>query len=843
MKKLIILVFTFYSSAFTQININYLHTSVPDFRVSNGITGSNMHGNPYVDSDSSGNFTAVWMDSRSGASYFYAQVFDNVGTPISNNIIVNENNPLSYEGIKPSIAVNDEGNFMITWKDNNNIYISNFDNRGNKIKEIIFNDTPDHNFSDPQALVDGLSNFVVCFTAFERVYIQKFDAIGNKIGGLIKLQNSDDPWDYYSTSYLASDNEGNFYFTWCYSNEIFLQRFSNDGNKIGELILINDKFGYYISPKIIINDDKSFIVSWGTRDSLWVTGFSSNCSIKKSALTINENPVDYNYPRGGNYSIGCDRMGNYMLTWGTSGQKLNKNFEMIGANFETIEDIPISQSLSKSKDGSFVIIYNYNNKKIYGQLLNSDGSKQGAKFIVNDDTATSPEYSPTISIANSGDFIISWIDTRNNFDELFYQSYNANGEKILENHSAGTESNHRIPLKSISFNNNFLLLYKSKPSLNFSGYNIKENSIIDSFYINHRFSNDFSVNKGFNNYFLICSISSINEEHKLSFYKYSYEGVQIGEKTEITRYASSIEKPSISSNENGEFFVTWIERLWNYYDAIFAQRLDIDANFVNIPFRILTVNTENISYKKQITSQKVVFDNLGRFYLAWLLNDLDFTPNIFLSEYSSDNQLLNTVNVCPSGEPIPKQELKMPVDENGKFVLVWEDSRKGDTDIYAQLFSSDSLRIGNNFKISNYSDAKKTNPSIVFRNGKIYSTWIDYRSEERGIDIWANIIDAHDVNSSIEKRNNIPEKFSLFQNYPNPFNPDTQITYSIPTTERVLLKIYDVLGCEVVTLVNQEQLPGSYKVIFNAVGLSSGIYYYQIKASNFSDTKKMILLQ
>ncbi|RKY94959.1 MAG: hypothetical protein DRQ01_01065 [Ignavibacteriae bacterium] len=95
--------------------------------------------------------------------------------------------------------------------------------------------------------------------------------------------------------------------------------------------------------------------------------------------------------------------------------------------------------------------------------------------------------------------------------------------------------------------------------------------------------------------------------------------------------------------------------------------------------------------------------------------------------------------------------------------------------------------------------------------------------------------------------------FNLHQNYPNPFNPNTLIKYQIPELRFVTLKVYDVLGNEVATLVNEEKSAGSYEVEFSAIGgsasggdaynLSSGIYFYKLQAGNFVETKKMILLK
>jgi photosystem II stability/assembly factor-like uncharacterized protein len=89
----------------------------------------------------------------------------------------------------------------------------------------------------------------------------------------------------------------------------------------------------------------------------------------------------------------------------------------------------------------------------------------------------------------------------------------------------------------------------------------------------------------------------------------------------------------------------------------------------------------------------------------------------------------------------------------------------------------------------------------------------------------------------------IPGNFSLKQNYPNPFNPTTVLEYSIPSNQLVELKVYNLLGKEVTTLVNNYQIAGNYKVEFNGAKLSSGVYFYRIKAGNFIQTRKLILMK
>jgi hypothetical protein len=86
-------------------------------------------------------------------------------------------------------------------------------------------------------------------------------------------------------------------------------------------------------------------------------------------------------------------------------------------------------------------------------------------------------------------------------------------------------------------------------------------------------------------------------------------------------------------------------------------------------------------------------------------------------------------------------------------------------------------------------------------------------------------------------------EFNLYQNYPNPFNPSTKITFHISDLSWVSLKIYDVLGREVTTLINEEKPAGTYEVTWNAANLSSGVYFYELKAGGYSATKNLLLLK
>ena len=94
-----------------------------------------------------------------------------------------------------------------------------------------------------------------------------------------------------------------------------------------------------------------------------------------------------------------------------------------------------------------------------------------------------------------------------------------------------------------------------------------------------------------------------------------------------------------------------------------------------------------------------------------------------------------------------------------------------------------------------------------------------------------------------EELNEIPTEFLLTQNYPNPFNPSTKIRYSVPQSSNVTIKVFDILGNEIETLVNEEKPVGTYEITWYAANLPSGIYFYKLQAGSFVETKKMILIK
>ncbi|MBL1215740.1 MAG: T9SS type A sorting domain-containing protein, partial [Ignavibacteriae bacterium] len=176
--------------------------------------------------------------------------------------------------------------------------------------------------------------------------------------------------------------------------------------------------------------------------------------------------------------------------------------------------------------------------------------------------------------------------------------------------------------------------------------------------------------------------------------------------------------------------------------------------------------------------------------------------------------------------------------------LVYTRNSEGFTKIYLNSNEIISDSLGGDF--SNWDDsfplilaneATNDRPWLgEFYRLSIYNTMLS----QQKVDSLFNYSNITDVKN---EKSNTPSDYRLDQNYPNPFNPNTKIRFSIPRRGNVNLKVFNILGEEIVDLVNSELKSGAYSVDFNAEDLPSGIYFYQLITENFSDVKKMILLK
>ena len=186
------------------------------------------------------------------------------------------------------------------------------------------------------------------------------------------------------------------------------------------------------------------------------------------------------------------------------------------------------------------------------------------------------------------------------------------------------------------------------------------------------------------------------------------------------------------------------------------------------------------------------------------------------------------------------------ISVSGQVVhVVWNDERDFNNEIYYKRSTDAGVSWGFDTRLTN-NTALSWFPSVSVSGSSVHVVWQDHRDDNS--EIYYKLNPTGNPVSILNVSYELPTKFSLYQNFPNPFNPTTSIKFDIQKTTATKLIIYDALGREVTTLVNEQLSAGSYQVDWPAPtgdgsNYTSGVYFYTLQAGDYKETKKMLLLK
>ncbi len=313
------------------------------------------------------------------------------------------------------------------------------------------------------------------------------------------------------------------------------------------------------------------------------------------------------------------------------------------------------------------------------------------------------------------------------------------------------------------------------------------------------------------------------------YYKHSTdEGISWGTDTRLTNNTATSDKPSVSVSGSAVHVVWQDLRDPGGYEIYYKRSSDGGVNWSSDTR--LTNDSAGSGFSSVSVSGSVVHviwadtrdGNFEIYYktsanagISWG-SDTRLTNYAFASEFPS---------LSVSGEVVH---------------VVWYDSRDDNEEIYYKSSTDAGTSWSADVRLTNNPGASIF-PSVSASGSAAHVVWLDNRDGNPEIyykrNPTGNQIGIENISTDI------PKTFSLYQNYPNPFNPVTKIRFDIPKSDFISLKIFDVLGREVWQLVNEQLEPGTYEVDWNAENYPSGIYYYIIKTTAFSQTKKMVLIK
>lgn len=349
--------------------------------------------------------------------------------------------------------------------------------------------------------------------------------------------------------------------------------------------------------------------------------------------------------------------------------------------------------------GNFVVVWEdrrNGDPDIYAQRYNNRGELQGYNFRVDDDAGNSWQYLPAIAIDNIGNFVIAWADRRESWlnPNIYAQRFSSSAQFLGQN---------------FQIKDNYYIFTQEYPAITSSG--------------------------GGN--FVVVWNDDRNGNLDIYAQRYDSNGIPQGKNFRVNDDINSSQQyfPSVSADGSGNFVVVWEDERDGNPD-IYAQRYNSSGIPQGANFKV----NDYSGSARELVPIAIAVDGHCNFIVVWT-DARNGTPDIYAQRYSSSgvpqgaNFRVNDDNGS-SWQVLPA----IASDGSGNFVVVWQDDRNGDPDIYAQLFDNQEKIIGCNYRVNSDSSTKdQIYPDVKLVNGHIYYTWQDNRIEGQGYDIFARV--------------------------------------------------------------------------------------------------------
>ena len=439
-----------------------------NFKV-NDDTGDNHQDYPAITTDGWDHYVVTWMDSRNGNPDIFAQMYDVNGNPIGQNFKVNTDVGDTQQ-YTPDIDFYASTSFVIAWVDERNvqpdIYAQKFDQNGVTIgdNKKVNDDVTGINHRNPSVATGGWGEYVVAWTddrnSKREIFAQEYSAANNKDGPNYRVSGSSE--DEHDLPCIAMDGVGKAIIVWEFGadrhidSEIVAQRYQTDGSPIGNTIKINDDVGsaFQYVPVVAVDDQENFIIVWeDTRNDhtdIFAQRYDQDGQPLAGNFKVNDDDEDVYHQ---NVDIAVRPSGEFIITWQDKrngnedifAQQYDKDGSALGPNFQVNDNTDVTDQMSPSvamdAQGNFVIAWEdrrCDERDIFAQRYDSQGLPVGNNFRVNDDIGNHYQWTPSVAMDGSGNFIICWNDQRNN-DDIYAQRYDANGSALGSNFRVNDE--------------------------------------------------------------------------------------------------------------------------------------------------------------------------------------------------------------------------------------------------------------------------------------------------------------------------------------------------------------------------------------------------------------------
>jgi hypothetical protein len=469
-------------------------------------------------------------------------------------------------------------------------------------------------------------------------------------------------------------------------------------------------------------------------------------------------------------------------------------------------------------------------------ILGSRVDKYGNDIDQEDIIVTpSPQTQISPSVSSDGDnYFIVWEDNRRQLDfdiygtRLDHSGINLNPEGIFISSSFGLTGDN---FPQVAFGSFYYLTIWYDYDSQLFGARVNQNGILtdsSALYYGHL---------GHPN----PSLASDGDKYLISAGREDLQGLLVDQTgTVINSFAiwqiDETGDPQITFNGNN-YLMVWENNTNDLAWDIYGTLVDPDGV-------VLQPNGIEICINEGDQSNPSTASDGTNYLVVWQ-DSANSQKNIWGIRVDSTGTLIDT-EAFPISLAQSDQEYPMVAYDGNDYIVVWQDNRNGvDYDIYGAKVSIDGSVV-DSFVVSE-ALGDQLAPQITYSSGNqvlvVYSGWTsDYEGKNYDcMRIWGRYLEG--VSGVDAQSSELVTEYKLEQCYPNPFNPTTTIQYSVKERSSVEIILYDVLGRQIEVLVKEEQDTGNYTINFNAGQIASGVYLYRLKAGNFIETKKMVLLK
>jgi hypothetical protein len=762
--------------------------------------------------DPQGIFLIAWTEVRNGVNEVYAQFYSGQGEETGYNFRVN-NNPLQGNE-DPDVVYCPDGRFVIVWKGGKNIYAKIYSYNGAVLIQdfIISQFIPqDKESYYPAVALYDEENMIVSWlvrepghdTSFYRVYAQRFSLDGALIGQCQQVNESF--WPFYSTQpTISSDSNGNFIVAWKeYETRLFARFFGKDAQPKGSQLQIAPLNSTDFGPVGVSMDRQGYSVACWVDDSQGICAQRFTLNGEAIGGLIDVNPNIYIQNQEILPSITHFNNEDFIITW--SNQR-NNNFDIFLRLYNK-DGIPIQASTQVSSDSGVTnqlfpsvatdgkdlwgVVWqdfrtgNPNRPHVFARFFDSKGTTIRSDFQV-DDGGGSVEGYPDICMGGDGSILISWAEYRDNSTSIYARQYTSMTDTVgrLVRVNDKTEWSEFFSTRcTADSDGNFMAVWLGR----YAG----ENGIYGRIF-------DKNLNP-------VCPEIKITDENLQLYY--------------------CNEPSAVISNSKGDFIVLWADgRNGEYNDDVFFQAVSRDGKKTG---KNIKVNSDLLETRQNFPSAVIgPNDNL---MVAWIdrLAVYGDTTRINIRRFGDDYLPKGKMTeLLSANESMHPYFLRLVGDKKNGYFAAWIDDLT--KRVYGRFFDSESGGRSPIFKMTDADQGTQAYPAAASTSDRIVLTWADNRTGTTAYDIWGNAVKwIKPAGGAADDTTVSGGDMEISRNFPNPFRRTSVIQYQLKNGAFVQLKVCNMLGRQVKTLIQQFQEAGRHEVVLNSSDFSSGVYFCQ----------------